>query len=221
VSYTISKEFPFEASHHLNGLPDGHKCGRPHGHSYRVIVEITGDVDEVGFVIDYGDLAPVKNWIDDHLDHHDLNEVGWFPPGFNPTAEHLAYEIAVTIVQLVPSLEALRDAGRARWRVGVSETAKTWAWCDLWDSWPRAATTGWGQGHTWVNAAGPIAAGPLVHDQAVTTVTDAEMTRYFGAPIAPAHEEDAADPAGDTSPADSFTGLVSVQLPQGDRNPDS
>jgi 6-pyruvoyltetrahydropterin/6-carboxytetrahydropterin synthase len=210
VTYTISKEFAFSASHVLHGLPEGHQCGRNHGHNYTVIVEVSAaDVDERGFVIDYGDLAPVKHWIDDHLDHRFLNEVGWFPPGFNPTAEHLAYEIAVTIVQLVPQLEQLRDAGRARWRVGVSETPKTWAWCDLWDPWPRATT--WGQGHTWVNAIGPIAAAP--HDQATNTVTATEMTRYFGAPADPAHDGEAPDPPADTRSVRTFTGLMSVQLP--------
>jgi 6-pyruvoyltetrahydropterin/6-carboxytetrahydropterin synthase len=146
--FTISKTFPFSASHVLRGLPDDHPCGRMHGHNYVIAVEVSGGVDEVGFVIDYGELAPVKRFIDDTLDHRHLNDVTWFPPGFNPTAEHLAYEVAHVLVRLVPRLAELRDAGRVRWRAGVSETPKTWAWCDPWVQWPPLSTaTGRGPEH--------------------------------------------------------------------------
>lgn len=136
MMFTISKEFAFEASHRLDRLDPDHKCGRWHGHSYRVVVEISGRTDGVtGFVIDYAELDPVKRWIDETLDHRSLNDVERFD-GVNPTAEMLAYEIAVALVELVPALRVLRDAGEIRWRIGVSETAKTWAWCDLWAPWP-------------------------------------------------------------------------------------
>ena len=38
MSHTIGKRFSFEAGHRLGGLPEGHKCARPHGHSYTVEV---------------------------------------------------------------------------------------------------------------------------------------------------------------------------------------
>lgn len=31
----LFREFTFEAAHRLPAVPDGHKCGRLHGHSYR------------------------------------------------------------------------------------------------------------------------------------------------------------------------------------------
>lgn len=96
--FTISKRFEFSASHVLEGLPEGHQCGRLHGHNYIVEVELqSGMVDERGFVLDYGELAPFKAWLDATLDHRHLNDiVGW-----NPTAEHLAqwlHSMATTLL---------------------------------------------------------------------------------------------------------------------------
>jgi len=87
--YTIAKEFAFSASHVLDGLPEGHQCGRLHGHNYVVEIELTADrVDDRGFVLDYGDLSPFKGLVDTFLDHRHLNDV--LTDGLNPTAENLA-----------------------------------------------------------------------------------------------------------------------------------
>jgi 6-pyruvoyltetrahydropterin/6-carboxytetrahydropterin synthase len=114
VTFYITKQFGFEASHQLEGLPDGHKCARLHGHSYRVVVELCSDsVDERGFVLDYGELDPVKQLIDTELDHHHLPDV----VPFNTSAENLARWLYTRIDPLIPYLCAVR----------VSETDKTWA----------------------------------------------------------------------------------------------
>ncbi len=42
----ITKAFTFDAAHHLPHVPAGHKCGRPHGHSYRVILGLEGPLQE-------------------------------------------------------------------------------------------------------------------------------------------------------------------------------
>jgi len=53
MSTTLFKEFQFEAAHHLPNVPAGHKCGRLHGHSFLVRLEITGEVDaHTGWVMD-------------------------------------------------------------------------------------------------------------------------------------------------------------------------
>jgi 6-pyruvoyltetrahydropterin/6-carboxytetrahydropterin synthase len=84
----IFKEFTFEAAHRLPNVPDGHKCARLHGHSYRVIVNVTGPVgEETGWVMDFGDLKDAFCPLAQQLDHYYLNEV----PGLeNPTSENLA-----------------------------------------------------------------------------------------------------------------------------------
>lgn len=87
MTYRISKSFDFSASHQLGGLPDGHQCGRLHGHNYRVELELaSATLVPPGFVVDYGDLAPFKAYLDTELDHRHLNDV----LGNEPTAEHLA-----------------------------------------------------------------------------------------------------------------------------------
>ena len=119
MTYTIEKDFAFSASHQLDGLPDGHQCGRLHGHNYVIRVRLTGTrLLGPGFLFDYGDLAPVKAMIDNELDHRHLNDV----IASNPTAERLARTIAGACTErlnLPPGITV---------SVGVSETPKTWAW---------------------------------------------------------------------------------------------
>lgn len=120
-TYTITKDFAFSASHVLHGLPEGHQCGRLHGHNYLVRISLTSStLDDVGFVIDFGELAPVKRWIDDTLDHRHLNDVLADLP--NPTAELMARHLGRDII---PALIDLRGCSVS---VGVRETDKCWAW---------------------------------------------------------------------------------------------
>lgn len=81
----IAREFHYDAAHRLPNVPDGHKCGRLHGHTYRLIVTIDGPVyPDTGWVMDFADLDTAVNTIIADLDHHYLNEV----PGLeNPTVE--------------------------------------------------------------------------------------------------------------------------------------
>ncbi len=85
---TVFKEFTFEAAHRLPNVPDGHKCGRLHGHSYHVTIRVSGEVlKHEGWLIDYADIA--KEWepLHEQLDHRYLNDV----PGLeNSTSEMLA-----------------------------------------------------------------------------------------------------------------------------------
>ncbi len=84
----IYKEFTFEAAHRLPHLLEGHKCGRLHGHSYRVKIFVRGPVDPtLGWVIDFADIKRAFRPLMESLDHSCLNDV----PGLeNPTSENLA-----------------------------------------------------------------------------------------------------------------------------------
>jgi len=117
--YTIGKSFTFEAGHWLPGLPDGHKCARQHGHSYTVEVELCSEeLTPPGFVVDFGDLAPLKRYLDENLDHQPLNDV----VDVAPTSENLArllYEWCRSNLHL--------PAGVAVAAVRIRETAGTWA----------------------------------------------------------------------------------------------
>ncbi|NGY60381.1 6-carboxytetrahydropterin synthase QueD [Lentzea sp. NEAU-D13] len=96
----IFREFTFEAAHRLPNVPEGHKCARLHGHSYRVEVHVSGDVDtRAGWVMDFGDLKKAFVPIDAELDHHYLNDV----PGLeNPTSENLARWIWDRLIDELP-----------------------------------------------------------------------------------------------------------------------
>jgi len=114
--YRIRKKFQFSASHQIEGLPEGHPCGRLHGHNYEVEVVLAGEtLVSPGFILDYGELKPFREFIDGKLDHRHLNDILPVPT----TAEHLAQYLGKTIQRCWPDwpLEAVR----------VSETPKTWA----------------------------------------------------------------------------------------------
>lgn len=113
--YRITKEFHFSASHQLTALPGDHPCARLHGHNYIVKVELTSDtLDEYGFVLDYRELAPLKDYIDNNLDHRHLNDVFGHD---GMTAEYLAKTLYEWCAQRWNHVSA----------VFVSETPKTWA----------------------------------------------------------------------------------------------
>ena len=71
----VSKQFRFEAAHHLINYHG--KCENPHGHSYKLVVTIKGDVDEkTGMVMDFLEIKKiVKTNVLLKLDHKDLNDV--------------------------------------------------------------------------------------------------------------------------------------------------
>jgi 6-pyruvoyltetrahydropterin/6-carboxytetrahydropterin synthase len=105
-SAEIYREFTFEAAHRLPNVPDGHKCSRLHGHSYRVEVHVSGAVgDDTGWVQDFGDIKAAFKPVEDQLDHNYLNEV----PGLeNPTSEILAKWIWTRLVSVLPNLSAIQ-----------------------------------------------------------------------------------------------------------------
>lgn len=110
----ISRDFRFEAAHLLPNVPDGHKCKRLHGHSFRFTVCLKGEmVQDKGWLMDYGDIKKiVKPIIDDFLDHRYLNEVEGLE---NPTSENLAIWIWNKLKPRLPLL----------YKIIVNETCNT------------------------------------------------------------------------------------------------
>lgn len=96
--FTVTKEFRFEAAHALPHLPHWHKCRNLHGHSYRFRVEVDGEPDERGFVIDYAEISADVNPIVRKLDHQNLNDLFTF----HTTAENLAKWLYEQISEKVP-----------------------------------------------------------------------------------------------------------------------
>jgi 6-pyruvoyltetrahydropterin/6-carboxytetrahydropterin synthase len=101
----IFKEFSFEAAHRLPFVPDGHKCARLHGHSYRVEVRLSGPVDPAtGWLMDFGDLKDAFRPLLDRLDHYYLNDIEGLE---NPTSENLARWIWQRLEPMLPELNAV------------------------------------------------------------------------------------------------------------------
>ena len=101
----LVKTFRFEAAHWLPNVPEGHKCGRLHGHSYRVDVHVTGRPDpETGWVVDFGDIKRIVEAVLDDLDHRKLNDI----PGLeNSTSEMLGGYLWSRIAPDLPGLSAI------------------------------------------------------------------------------------------------------------------
>lgn len=84
----IYKEFSFDAAHFLPNVPEGHKCGRLHGHTFYVRIYIEGPVGkDTGWVMDFADLKQAFKPIYQQLDHYYLNDIEGLD---NPTSENLA-----------------------------------------------------------------------------------------------------------------------------------
>jgi 6-pyruvoyltetrahydropterin/6-carboxytetrahydropterin synthase len=118
---TVAKHFTFDAAHFLDRLPPEHKCHRMHGHTYRVEIQVTGEVDENGFVVDYALIEEAWRTLMDQLDHRVLNDVVGLR---NPTTENLAAWILARLGLLATHERHLR--------VRVYESATTW--CEVYAS---------------------------------------------------------------------------------------
>jgi len=104
----LTKEFQFESAHYLPKMPEGHKCRRLHGHSFKVEITIAGEIDpETGILIDFGDIKKVVKPYIDMLDHWLINEVAEthnIPLLKNPTSENLAKWFYITLKPQLPEL---------------------------------------------------------------------------------------------------------------------
>lgn len=99
---SVTSSFTFEAAHHLDWHPG--KCHRPHGHSYRLEVTISGALDGNGVVVDFDHLRTVVGaTLIEAWDHRDLNEIM-----DNPTAELLAHRAWSMLTDAGLSLSSLR-----------------------------------------------------------------------------------------------------------------
>ena len=106
----IFKEFTFEAAHRLPNVPEGHKCARLHGHSFRTRVWVSGELDpKLGWVMDFADIKAAAKPVIARLDHYYLNEIEGLE---NPTSENVARWIWARLKPALPGLS----------RVEVQET---------------------------------------------------------------------------------------------------
>lgn len=70
----LSRRYEIEAAHHLtDGVREGHKCRRVHGHRYILTIRISGNVAPDGMLAEYDVIDATVKPIVRLVDHHDLN----------------------------------------------------------------------------------------------------------------------------------------------------
>lgn len=87
IATRIGRAYRFESAHCLPYLPDGHKCKKLHGHTYRMEVIVRGTLDKRGLVKDFAELDAELKPLLEAVDHRLLNDVSGLE---NPTAEIIA-----------------------------------------------------------------------------------------------------------------------------------
>ncbi len=102
----------FDAAH---AIPEHEKCGRVHGHTFKVEVEVEGEVVN-GMVMDFFELKKVLWEILSRYDHRLLNEFIE-----NPTSENICMEIFNFL------RNRLKNYGMDVVRVRVYEKSDKWA----------------------------------------------------------------------------------------------
>ena len=101
----VFRVFQIEAAHRLPHVPEGHKCARIHGHSFRIEVHASGEPGETsGWVMDFAELREAFEPLFEQLDHRYLNDIEGLE---NPTSEHLACWIWQRLLPRLPALSKI------------------------------------------------------------------------------------------------------------------
>jgi 6-pyruvoyltetrahydropterin/6-carboxytetrahydropterin synthase len=79
----------FSSAHQLRGYKG--KCENLHGHNYKIEIYARGrELDNIGLLVDFGELKTAADEIVAYLDHRNINELPPFDEELNPSAENLA-----------------------------------------------------------------------------------------------------------------------------------
>jgi 6-pyruvoyltetrahydropterin/6-carboxytetrahydropterin synthase len=88
-TYEVMIERNFSSAHQLRGYKG--KCENLHGHNYRVEIFARGrELDNIGLLVDFGELKDAADEVVRYLDHRNINELPPFDRELNPSAENLA-----------------------------------------------------------------------------------------------------------------------------------
>lgn len=105
MKYELKQHFQIESARFLPHLPKDHPCSRLHGHSFKIVLRLVGDLDpQIGWVMDYHAISQVMAPLLAQLDHRVLNEVQGLE---NPTSELLAKWIYDKASALIPNLKSV------------------------------------------------------------------------------------------------------------------
>jgi 6-pyruvoyltetrahydropterin/6-carboxytetrahydropterin synthase len=87
--FEVMIERNFSSAHQLRGYKG--KCENLHGHNYKIEIYARGaELDNIGLLVDFGDLKTAADEVVQYLDHRNINELEPFDEELNPSAENLA-----------------------------------------------------------------------------------------------------------------------------------
>ncbi len=100
--YVLTVEETFASAHQLRGYRG--KCENLHGHNWKVILSIRGEeLNDIGLLVDFGDLKTALRGIIQELDHKNLNDLEYFSRN-NPSSENIARYISDEFSKRLPAL---------------------------------------------------------------------------------------------------------------------
>ena len=98
----VYKKFNIESARSLPNVPESHPCYQLHGHSFKIIISIIGQINKnTGFVIDFQEIENAFNPIKKILDHSFLNKIEGLS---NPTSENICIWIWDKIESSIPNI---------------------------------------------------------------------------------------------------------------------
>ena len=98
----VYKKFNIESARSLPNVPESHPCYQLHGHSFKIIISIIGQIDKnTGLVIDFQEIENAFNPIKKILDHSFLNKIEGLS---NPTSENICIWIWDKIESSIPNI---------------------------------------------------------------------------------------------------------------------
>jgi 6-pyruvoyltetrahydropterin/6-carboxytetrahydropterin synthase len=98
--FEVMIERNFSSAHQLRGYKG--KCENLHGHNYRVEIYARGsELDNIGLLVDFGELKEAADEVVAYLDHRNINELPPFDEELNPSAENLARYILERVASRV------------------------------------------------------------------------------------------------------------------------
>ena len=87
--FEVMIERHFSSAHQLRGYKG--KCENLHGHNYKIEIYARGsELDNIGLLVDFGELKEAADEVVAYLDHRNINELPPFDEELNPSAENLA-----------------------------------------------------------------------------------------------------------------------------------
>lgn len=125
---TIKIRHNVEMAHRLSQTPG--KCSNIHGHSWNVILSLTGPIDEKGIVIEFGDAKrKFRSYLDTEFDHRLL---------LNSIDEHRAMQdVGVKLMNGDPTTE---NFARLIWEWATGVFPNLVVFVEVWETATNCAT---------------------------------------------------------------------------------